>query len=326
MPPPEIRPRRGRVAEHCAATATIADVKKNRWARLALLVMGALVLLAVAVLAARWLREVPAVRSFLQAYPGTTPLPDSAPVGLPAWLGWQHFLNAFLMVLIIRTGWLIRTTPRPKGHWTRNNKGLIRTRRPPTKISLNLWLHLSLDALWLLNGVVFVVLILATGQWMRIVPTSWDVFPNAVSVAIQYLSLDWPTENGWANYNSLQLLTYCFTVFVAAPLATISGLRLSPAWSKDWTGANRAFPIELARRIHFPVMVYFVLFIVVHVTLVLATGALRNLNHMYGARDDTSWVGFWYFAASLVVIVVGWVLARPLFVTPVASLTGRVTR
>lgn len=51
---------------------------------------------------------------------------------------------------------------------------------------------------------------------------------------------------------------------------------------------------------HFPVMVYFVLFIVVHVALVFATGALRNLNHMYaslgstdGMRYADNWTGFW---------------------------------
>ena len=50
-------------------------------------------------------------------------------------------------------------------------------------------------------------------------PTSWDVFPNALSVLIQYLSLDWPAENGWVAYNGLQLIAYFVTVFIAAPLA-----------------------------------------------------------------------------------------------------------
>ena len=63
------------------------------------------------------------------------------------------------------------------------------------------------------------MVLFVTGQWMRIVPTSWDVFPNAVSAALQYVSLDWPTENGWVNYNALQLLAYFTTVFIAAPLA-----------------------------------------------------------------------------------------------------------
>lgn len=302
------------------------DTRHSKVTRLVLVIGGALVLLLVAVLLARWLRSLPAVESFVATYPGETPLPDGAPVGFPAWLGWQHFFNVFLMVLIIRSGWLVRTTARPPAYWTRNNKGLVKTRRAPTKISLNLWFHLSLDALWVLNGIVFAVLIFTTGQWMRIVPTSWEVFPNAVSVGLQYLSLDWPTENGWVNYNSLQVLAYFVTVFIAAPLATISGLRMSGAWSKRWTRASRVVPLEVARRIHFPVMIYFVLFIVTHVTLVLATGALRNLDHMYGARDESSWVGFWFFAGSLVLIVVAWFAARPSILGALASLTGKVTR
>jgi DMSO/TMAO reductase YedYZ molybdopterin-dependent catalytic subunit len=58
-------------------------------------------------------------------------------------------------------------------------------------------------------------------------------------------------------------------------------------------------------------MVWFVAFIVIHVTLVMATGALRNLNHMFAMRDDDSWVGFWIFAASMVVMIVAWVAASP---------------
>ncbi|MDQ1573061.1 MAG: hypothetical protein QOH44_620, partial [Actinomycetota bacterium] len=69
-----------------------------------------------------------------------------------------------------------------------------------------------------------------------------------------------------------------------------------------------------------------VAFTIVHVTLVLATGALRNLNHMYAGRDDQSWIGFWIFAASLVVMIVGWIIARPAFLARVASLSGTVRR
>jgi thiosulfate reductase cytochrome b subunit len=282
--------------------------------------------LVLVVLIARLLVGLPAVASFLATYPGQSELPDNAPVGFPAWLAWQHFLNAFFLLLIIRTGWQVRTTTKPSGHWTRNNKGLIRTKNAPTKITLELWFHLTLDALWVLNGLVFAVLLFATGQWTRIVPTSWDIFPNALSAALQYASLDWPTEDGWINYNALQLLTYFATVFIAAPLAFITGLRMSSAWPKKAQGLNKAYPIEWARAVHFPVMVYFVAFIVVHVFLVLATGALRNLNHMYGVRDDDTWFGFWVFLASVVVMAAAWFLARPIFLRPIASLMGKVSR
>jgi hypothetical protein len=49
-----------------------------------------------------------------------------------------------------------------------------------------------------------------------------------------------------------------------------------------------------------------------HVTLALSTGLLRNLNHIYAAQDGESWAGLWIFAASMVVVIVGWVAATPL--------------
>lgn len=286
----------------------------------------AVVALAILVLAARMFRDSETGQAFLLAFPGETELPASAPTGFPAWLNFQHFLNAFFIVLIIRTGWLVRTTQRPAAYWTRKNSGLLRTKKSPTKISLTLWLHLSLDALWSLNGILFIVLLFVTGQWMRLVPTSWSVFPNAVSSALQYASLNWPHENGWVNYNSLQQLAYFTIVFIAAPLAILTGLRMSAIWPRPSARVSKIFPLELARAIHFPVMIFFVLFVIMHVTLVLTTGALRNLNHMYAANSGDSWWGFGIFAGTLVLTVAAWILAKPVFLQPIASLTGKVTR
>lgn len=269
----------------------------------------------------RWFLGLDFMQDFIATYPGETPLPEGAPVGLPAWLGWQHFFNVFLIVLIIRSGLQVRTERRPPAYWTpRWSKG------GQGRISLTLWFHQSLDALWLLNGLVFVVLLFTTGQWMRVVPTSWEVLPNAVSAGLQYLSLDWPLENGWVNYNSLQVLAYFATIFIAAPLAALTGVRMSGLWPKNATTLNRVYPVEWARAVHFPVMLYFVAFIVVHVTLVFLTGALRNLNHMYAAQDSGGWLGFWIFVASLVVIAAAWIAARPTVLAPIAGLFGKVGR
>jgi thiosulfate reductase cytochrome b subunit len=160
------------------------------------------------------------------------------------------------------------------------------------------------------------------------VPTSWDVVPNAISAALQYASLNWPTENGWVNYNGLQLLAYFATVFIAAPLAHRHG-RPDVAGSGPHAAKpldRVVYPIGDARAIHLPVMFYFVAFTIVHVTLVLSTGALRNLNHMYGGQDAVNWVGFIIFVVSLLVIVAGWFAARPTIVAPIASLFGKVAR
>ncbi|MGH9057937.1 MAG: molybdopterin-dependent oxidoreductase, partial [Acidimicrobiales bacterium] len=178
-------------------------------------------------------------------------------------------------------------------------------------IGLARWWHLGIATLWLLNGVVFYVLLFATSQWQRLVPTSWEVFPNAVSVLIQYLSLNWPAETGFVAYNSLQLIAYFLTVFVAAPLALVTGLGMSPALSTRFTRISRAFSIQVARSLHFLVFTWFLVFIVVHVGLVFTTGALVNLNHIYAGTNTHGWLGFGLFAVSMVIAAVGWVAATP---------------
>ncbi|KAA9148861.1 cytochrome b/b6 domain-containing protein [Microbacterium lushaniae] len=297
-----------------------------QWAG-AVVVLGAGLLVAagMAVALVRWLLSTQWGEGFLAQYPGEYHLPEGAPVGFPAWLGWQHFFNAFLIILIIRSGLQVRREKRPSVFWSPRGTS-------KRKISLALWFHQSLDILWLVNGVVFVILLFVSGQWMRIIPTSWEVFPNAVSAALQYVSLDWPTENGWVNYNALQQLAYFTTVFVAAPLAALTGVRMSGVWPKDATTLNRLYPLEWARRIHFPVMIYFVVFIVAHVALVFATGALRNLNHMYAAQGSVdpgayadNWTGFWIFVGSVVVMAAAWIAARPLVLAPIARLFGKVS-
>ena len=41
---------------------------------------------------------------------------------------------------------------------------------------------------------------------------------------------------------------------------------------------------------------------------------------------STSWLGFWIFIASLVVIAAAWIAARPMVLAPIAGLFGKVGR
>lgn len=289
-----------------------------QWTRIAVWgILGAVAVAGIIVLAARGVTTLPGVPEFLARFPGEYHPPVAVEEGFPAWARWTHFLNFFFMVLIVRTGLLVRYQQKPPAFYTPKKGG--------KKISLYLWLHTSLDILWLLNGAVFVALLFVTNHWVRIVPTSWEVFPNALSAALQYLTLEWPTENGWVNYNSLQQLMYFTVVFIAAPLAAVTGVRMSEWWPERAKRLNRIYPAPVARALHFPVMLFFVLFVIVHVFLVLATGALRNLNHMFAGTDQVSWAGFWWFAAALFAAgAVSW-LARPLVLAPIANLFGRVS-
>lgn len=295
------------------------------WKRLALWAGGALVALVIVVVAARVLRTFPAVQSFVETYPGHRELPGGAPLGIPAWLGWQHFFNAFFLVMLVRTGLIIRSKQRPPAFWTRDNSRFPRTKGTPRRLGISVWLHLVVDALWVVNGLVYVVLLFATGQWLRIVPTDWEVVPNAISVVLQYASLEWPVENSWVSYNDAQVLSYFAVVFIASPIAILTGLRLSPVWPMEGRWAK--LPSErTARALHFPTMLFFVLFTFVHVVLVLTTGALRNLNHMYASRDADDWIGFAVFAVSVVALAAGWLLARPLVLAPLAERFGALRR
>jgi thiosulfate reductase cytochrome b subunit len=294
---------------------------RTRWA----LVAGAAAAALVALVAlARWAWGRPGVQDFVARYPGVANGAEHA--GTPAWVGILHFFNLFLMALMIKSGLMIHRTRRPAAHWTRRGRArLARSRTKPATITLEQWFHVSLDVTWLVVGTTFLVLLLTSGRWVRLVPTSWDVVPNALSVVLQYLSLHWPQESTWIAYNALQMLTYFATVFVLAPISAATGLRLSELWPKK-AAINRYYPIERARAIHFPTMWVFATFIVVHVVMVMATGAVANLNHMFGARDGDSLVGVAVFAASVVVVAGAWFAARPVLLRPLAALTGKVTR
>jgi hypothetical protein len=47
---------------------------------------------------------------------------------------------------------------------------------------------------------------------------------------------------------------------------------------------------------------------------------------MFGHRDTGDWVGFWFFLGSVAVMAAAWLAARPLVITPIASLFGKVSR
>ena len=273
--------------------------------------------------AAQGLRHVPGVADFIARYPGTVVSEsDAASTGLPVWVDVTHFLNLLLMVFIIRSGIQI-LADHPRLYWTRHStpgRDWFRFQRPVPEdplwtakqdsvtlpghvglpglrhsIGLARWWHLGSDVLWLANGAAFYVLLFTTGQWRRVVPTSLTVVPAAASVLIQYLSLDWPKENSWIAYNALQQLAYFVTIFIAAPAAVLTGLGMSPALSTRFRRLSKLLSIQVARSLHFLVLCWFLLFILMHTALVFTTGLLRNLNMGYAARDSGSWIGFGVF-------------------------------
>ena len=288
------------------------------------LLAGAVVLVVLVVVVARVLRFSDAGESFIGTYSGAAPRFAGTPAGFPAWAAWQHGLNALFLLFTVRSGWRIHRADRPSTFWTRRNDGRIRTRNAPIRIAIDLWSHYVADSLWVLNGLLFVVLCAVTGHWARIVPTDPAVVPQAVSAGLQYASFAWPTEDGWVDYNALQQLSYFAVVYVAGPIAVVTGLRAAPGFATRLRFLDRRFPIGVSKTIHRWTMWFLVAFTAVHVFLVLATGALRNLNHMYAGRDDRDPAGIVVFAASLLLTVALVLALRPPVVRWVAARTGTV--
>src|SRR5699024_4728486 len=87
-------------AEQPAATKTVEKdvVKEPSKFRKLFITLGIVVVAAVAlVFVAQWLRNLDPVANFIATYNGTPTHPDGVEPGVPGWVGWQHFLNFFII-------------------------------------------------------------------------------------------------------------------------------------------------------------------------------------------------------------------------------------
>ena len=319
----------------------------RRWISFAKLITGIIALGILGVIICRFFWGFEFMQEFVAKYPGTSsdyvkPMDG----GFPWWLRWQHLFNLLFMMFIIRAGiQILADHPRlyvnpgstPDTEWMRLRGAVPADRRdmaqparvwkakddavalpkwlgiPGIRHSIGLarWWHFSFDTLWVINGVIFYILIFSTGQYARIVPNSLDVFPNAFSTFFTYMSLHLPENAGYSTYNALQLLAYFTTVFIAAPLALITGLLQAPSISGRLGLAAGPLNRQTARTIHFAVLIWMIFFIFVHTAMVFMTGLIPNLNHIiYGTNTSRSSVLFIYLAF-MAGIVVLWLLASP---------------
>ncbi|QPC92972.1 molybdopterin-dependent oxidoreductase [Mesorhizobium sp. INR15] len=300
--------------------------------------IGAAALLCLIALA-QSLRELPMMAAFIREHPGIAQSAPSVASGFPWWLQLQHFLNMLFMLFIMRAGlqiladhprlywardctpgtdWFRFQTPVPEGRiWTAKDDSVSLPKWlgiPGLRHTLGLarWWHFSVNLLWLVNGVAFYALLFSTDQWRRLVPLTWEVFPAALSTAIQYASLNFPVDEGWTRYNGLQQLTYFITVFVAAPVSIGTGLMQSPAISNALGWFGRLFNRQAMRSVHFISFAWFVIFILAHGVMVFITGIRQNTNHMFKGVDNASWAGFPLFVLAMATLIAVWLVVSPL--------------
>lgn len=143
-------------------------------------------------------------------------------------------------------------------------------------------------------------------------PTSPEVIPQAWAVFVHYATFHLPPEpDGFYGYNALQQLAYAAVVLLFGPVAILSGVAMSPAVVNHFPWYPRLFGgRQAARSVHFLTMLGFAAFLVVHVTLVVMTGFVRNMNHIVMGTDDLKDVRgeVWGFVG-IGVVVAAWVVA-----------------
>ena len=137
------------------------------------------------------------------------------------------------------------------------------------------WHFLAVNG-WILTGLTYVVLLLATSEWHRLVPDSWSVFPGAWRVLVDYLHLRFTGPHGV--HNPLQQLTYAGVVLVLAPLSIATGAAMSPALAGRFPWYIRLFHgRQAARSLHFLCLGCYVVFLLGHLAMVVLHGFRAEL-------------------------------------------------
>jgi DMSO/TMAO reductase YedYZ molybdopterin-dependent catalytic subunit/thiosulfate reductase cytochrome b subunit len=135
--------------------------------------------------------------------------------------------------------------------------------------------HFLGDLAWILNGIAYYCLLFATGEYHRLIPDSWAVFPGAAHAFAAYARFTLVEAPG--RYNDLQMLVYAGVVFGLAPLTIATGLAMSPSLTARFPVYLKIFRgRQAARSIHFLCLLGWCIFIVVHVAMVAAHGFLQE--------------------------------------------------
>jgi DMSO/TMAO reductase YedYZ molybdopterin-dependent catalytic subunit len=233
----------------------------------------------------------------------------SPELGFPAWLRITHFINFVFVGVLIRSGVEIlsshprlywRTDCGPGTEWLRLTKSIVPAEEGQymarddelvlpkwfslpggKKIGIGRRWHGLTNFAWMITGIIYVGLLFGTGEWRRLLPTSWDIFPRALDSLRTYLTFNLPPVAAFHPYDALQQLMYAFIVFVVAPMMILTGIAMSPSvigrfpWYAKLFGNRQG-----ARSLHFIGMVIYLGFALFHVTLVFVVYPAHNVTHM----------------------------------------------
>lgn len=147
--------------------------------------------------------------------------------------------------------------------------------------------HFFFAWLFVINGMIYMAYGFLARHFRR------DLLPSRDELALSHLGqeiadharLRFPSGDKARHYNSLQKLTYLLVIFLLLPLMIATGLTMSPGfdafapWLLDVFGGRQS-----ARTLHFIAAGSLLAFVVVHVAMVLVSGAFNNMRSMITGR------------------------------------------
>ena len=229
-----------------------------------------------------------------------------ASLGFPLWLRISHYVNILFIGLVIRSGiQIIGAHPRfywndgckPESTWLNFTRKKIPQNQlwtsmdeevPVTPLLAlpgqdnlglgRLW-HFFSIIFWVLNGVIYTILLFAFDEWTRLVPTSWDIIPRAWNTFVTYITFHIPPASDFRPYDPLQQLTYLAVIYLLGPLMIATGAAMSPAIEARFPWYIKIFGgRQAARSLHLLGMFAFVLFTIMHTLLVLVVHFQDNIR------------------------------------------------
>ena len=158
---------------------------------------------------------------------------------------------------------------------------------------------------WILVGLSYYILLFATGQWHRYWPYSWSIFTEAWNDIVTYMTFNLPPLLPGEPLDAMQKLAYAGVVFVLAPFQILTGAAQSPAiearfpwYVRMWGGR------QWARSLHFLGLVAFLIFIVIHLSMVFFWGwGQLTASMIFGSVRNINW------ATALSLVIIGAIVA-----------------
>src|SRR5262249_12986164 len=144
-------------------------------------------------------------------------------------------------------------------------------------------LHFLAAWIFVVVGASYAAIGIGGGHIVRdLLPRIRELAPSAIWLDLKsHMRLRRESAHAGPPYNLLQRLTYTIVLIIILPLMIATGLTMSPAittrqhWLLDFFGGYQS-----ARTVHFFGFAALLLFLIVHVVMVIATGFRQQLRAM----------------------------------------------